>query len=599
MCGIVGEWHLNGPASEGRLRQMLCKIERRGPDDEGLYIKNGLALGHRRLSIIDLSEAAHQPMQMGHLRLVFNGCIYNYRALQTQLNDLGFKPVSEGDTAVILAAYMAWGEACVEHLDGMFAFALWDEMKQSLFVARDRLGIKPLYYSFEQGVFRFASNMQALLATGDLPTDFNPAGLHQQFMLHGVVLAPQTIFKAIHKLTPGTSLTLNAKGELTQRTWWTLHAQRPVKPRSEEEWLDALDASLKNAVKKRLLASDVPVGVLLSGGLDSSLLVAYLAEIEAELGIERPVNTFSIGFEDIGEEYGSEFEYSDQVVARYATAHHKYFIPNDQVLARLPEAVDNMAEPMFGQDAVAFYLLSEQVAQDVKVVMSGQGADEVFGGYFWYPQMAASAQAHPEKPLLEHFAPFYFDRAHEEWLEMIAPQFHPEGQANVSGEKIADLLGAPGADDYLDRVFRLDTTRLITDDPVKRVDNMTMAWGLEARVPFLDYQTVELAMQMPPELKMREGGKYPLKALARGRIPDSVIDRPKGYFPMPALKYVRGEFLDFMRDILTSEACRNRGLYQRAYVEKLLAEPEKHHTRLQGSKLWHMALFEYWLQRNT
>lgn len=596
MCGICGEWRFEGQTSDESIQAMLAEIERRGPDDVGVHRREGLIFGHRRLSIIDLSEGGHQPMNDGSEMMVFNGCIYNYRELMEELKALGQTFNSHSDSEVILRAYQQWGQACVERLDGMFAFAIWDAKANQLFLARDRLGIKPLYYANVDGAFRFASNMQSILAGGGVDKTIDPIALHHQFTLHAVIPAPRTILKSIRKVAPGTTLTINAQGDIQEQIYWTLKAQRPHENVSDEEWIERNRKALKNAVKKRLLASDVPVGVLLSGGLDSSLLVGLLAEVQQDLGDERPLHTFSIGFEDIGEEYGSEFFYSDQVVEQYQTEHHKYHIPNEDVLKRLPEAVACMAEPMFGQDAVAFYLLSEQVAQDVKVVMSGQGADEVYGGYFWYPQMKDAAEQHPEKSAVENFAPFYFDRDHAEWLEMIAPEFHVE---DVTTQWANERLNQPGADEHLDKVLRLDTTALITDDPVKRVDNMTMAWGLEARVPFLDAELVELAMQIPPSLKMQEGGKYPLKAISRGLIPDAVIDRPKGYFPMPALKYVRGEFLDFMRNILNSEACINRGLYQRAYVEKILAAPEQHHTRLQGSKLWHMALLEFWLQTNV
>jgi asparagine synthase (glutamine-hydrolysing) len=340
-------------------------------------------------------------------------------------------------------------------------------------------------------------------------------------------------------------------------------------------------------VQKRLEIADVPVGVLLSGGLDSSLLVALLAEQGA-----RDLHTFSVGFEDTPEEAGSEFEYSDPVAARYETRHHRFRVPNSQVLRRLPEAVDAMAEPMFGQDAVAFYLLAEQVSRDIKVVQSGQGADEVFGGYFWYPRIAADPAGSPADKLRRH----YFDRDHDEYLQLVTDTY---AGPDHTGAWAAERLAEPLADEVIDAVLRLDVTTLIVDDPVKRVDNMTMAWGLEARVPFLDHQLVEAAARCPPALKLRDEGKWPLKAIARGRLPDAVIDRPKGYFPMPALKYVRGEFLDFMRDILESTACRQRGIYRREYVDTLLAAPDQHHTRIQGSKLWHLALLEYWLTRQV
>jgi asparagine synthase (glutamine-hydrolysing) len=267
-------------------------------------------------------------------------------------------------------------------------------------------------------------------------------------------------------------------------------------------------------------------------------------------------------------------------------------VPNKQVLWRLPEAVDAMAEPMFGQDAVAFYLLAEQVSREIKVVQSGQGADEVFAGYFWYPRI----HEEQEGSWLERFRRNYFDRDHGEYLRLVTDAY---GGTDHSSRLIGELLAEPHADEILDAVLRVDVTTLIVDDPVKRVDNMTMAWGLEARVPFLDHQLVELAARCPPELKLREGGKHPLKAMARGLLPDEVIDRPKGYFPMPALKYVRGEFLAMMRDLVNSRACRERGIYRRSYLDMLLDAPDMHHTRIRGNKLWHLALFELWLQRQV
>nr|HPQ95564.1 N-acetylglutaminylglutamine amidotransferase [Thiolinea sp.] len=376
----------------------------------------------------------------------------------------------------------------------------------------------------------------------------------------------------------------HADGRAVLKRYWNLVARRPPAPRSEAEWIEAVHAALQTAVRRRNNIADVPVGVLLSGGLDSSLLVGLLAEI----GIPD-IRTFTIGFDDQPEEKGSEYEYSDAVVDRFQTRHHKFHIPNDQTLLRLPEAVGQMAEPMFGQDAIGFYLLSQQVAQHVKVVQSGQGADEVFGGYFWYPQ--AHADRHPDR--LRRLAPYYFDREHAEMQQMLTSPFHTR---DFTAGLVRELLDSPDAEETLDAVLRADVTTFIVDDPVKRVDNMTMAWGLEARVPFLDHELVELAARMPPELKLRDGGKFVLKQIARGLVPDAVIDRPKGYFPVPALKFVRGEFLDMMRDLLDSRRCRERGLFERAYVERVLAEPEKHLTRIQGSKLWHMAALEMWLQ---
>ena len=594
MCGICGELRFDGRAPEAAtLSRMNEKLARRGPDDEGIYVTGAMGFGHRRLSVIDLSARSHQPMvdeELG-LSLVFNGAIYNYQALRAELIAAGYSFFSEGDTEVIIKAFHHWGERCVERLHGMFAFAIWSEKLQRLFLARDRLGIKPLYYSFTgssqtKNTFRFASNIQALLAAGDVDTDIDPVGLHHQLTLHAVIPAPHTILKGVRKLAPAHTMIIEHDARTEQKKYWHLSATRPAEPKHEIEWTQLIHDALRKAVERRLSVADVPVGVLLSGGLDSSLLVGLLAEA----GV-NDLRTFSIGFEDIAGEAGSEFEYSDAVVERFKTRHQKIHIPNAEVLPHLPDAVRNMAEPMVGQDAVAFYLLAERVSKEVKVVQSGQGADEVFGGYFWYPQMQADTGTD-----LERFRRHYFDRRHSEFRDSVTEAYRGD---DVTSALVERELSKGDADTFLDRVLRFDVTTLIVDDPVKRVDNMTMAWGLEARVPFLDHELVELAMQMPPEMKMKSGGKHILKNISRGLIPDSVIDRPKGYFPMPALKYVRGDFLQFMADILNSEACRKRDVFDRRYVNKLLAEPDQYFTKLQGSKLWHMALLELWLQLNV
>jgi asparagine synthase (glutamine-hydrolysing) len=594
MCGICGELRFDGSIPQlDTLLKMTNNLARRGPDDSGHFIQGAIGLGHRRLSVIDLSARAHQPMvdEVLGLALVFNGTIYNYRELRQQLSSLGYSFQSTGDTEVILKAYAQWSEACVTHLQGMFAFALWDSRQQQLLLARDRLGIKPLYFNQTAQRVRFASTLPALLAAGEVDTQIDAVALHHHLSLHAVVPAPRTLLQGVRKVVPGTTLTFTRQSgkavpyRAVERRYWQLNASRPATPYTEAQWVEALQAELQAAVNSHRLAADVSVGVLLSGGIDSSLLVALLAEN----GNPDKLLTFSIGFEDAPEERGNEFQFSDQIVAHYRTNHYRYIIPNEQVLTRLPEAITAMSEPMVGQDAVAFYLLAEQVAKTVKVVQSGQGADEVFAGYFWYPLMQAAQGTD-----LERFKSLYFDRSHEEFCQATHPDYHGE---DYTSQLIGELLAVAGAETFLDKVLRLDVTTLIVDDPVKRVDNMTMAWGLEARVPYLDHKLVELAASIPPELKLKENGKYPLKAVARKiQLPSAIIDRPKGYFPMPALKYVRGKFLEFMRDILYSDTCQQRQLLQRQYIDKLLMAPERCLTPLQANKLWHLALLETWLQ---
>lgn len=588
MCGICGELRFDhAPPDRDALQRMTTRLARRGPDHEGFFSDGPLAFGHRRLSIIDLSAHADQPMldKTLHLALVFNGTIYNYKELRAELLEMGYEFFSQGDSEVILKAYHAWGKSCVQRFYGMFAFAIYDLRAKSLFLARDRLGIKPLYYSLDGARLRFASTLQALLAGGGIDTSLDAEALHHHFTLHSVVPAPRTILRGVKKLPPAHSMSFSADGEVALTRYWQLDATRPELALSEQDWLTATRNVLRRAVERHRLASDVPVGILLSGGLDSSLLVGLLADHVDEL------NTFSIGFEAVAGEQADEFEYSDLVAKHFNTRHHKFAVANSEVLRHLPAAIAEMSEPMPSYDVTAFYLLGQKVSQEVKVVLAGQGADEVFGGYFWYPRMDATSGTP-----LERFSQHYFDRDHAEYLEMMSDTY---ATPDVTSAWAEEQLRQSGADEFLDQVLRMDVTTLMVDDPVKRVDNMTMAWGLEARVPFLDHELVELAAKMPPALKLKESGKFPLKALARGIVPDAVIDRPKGYFPVPALKYVRGEFLDTMRDILNSEACIQRGVFRREYVAKLLAAPEAHLTRIQGSKLWHLALLEWWLQINV
>jgi len=587
MCGICGQFRFDGEnVSSKSLTSMMSKLARRGPDSNGKWLESNIGFGHQRLSIIDLSSHGNQPMvdDLLKLTLVFNGTIYNYKSLRSQLIGKGYSFFSHSDTEVIIKSYHYWGEDCVKYLDGMFAFCMWDKSNQKLFIARDRIGIKPLYYNLSNKAFTFASNSQALL-TQELDKSVNPIALQQQLSLHGVVPAPNTIINGIQKVKPATVITINTKGLLKEKTYWHPSANRSERNLSDNEYVEKAHELLTAAVTKRMDAADVPIGVLLSGGLDSSLLVALLKEADHE-----DIRTFSIGFEDIDNEAGSEFEYSDQIVSKFETQHQKYVVSNTEVLPRLSEAVMNMAEPMVGQDAVAFYLLSEQVSKHIKVVLSGQGADEAFAGYFWYPRMATE-----KGDEIERFSKHYVDRSHEEYLQAVMPTYQGD---NHTSNWLNKEFAKTGADSFIDKVFRTDITKLIVDDPVKRVDNMTMAWGLEARVPFLDTELVEWALKMPANLKMKQEGKYPLKKIARELLPSSVIDRKKGYFPMPALKHVQGDFLEFMSDILTSSACLNRGVFNQNYVEKVINSPRDYMTALNGSRLWHLALFEFWMQIN-
>ena len=586
MCGICGEVTFGGRSpSEAAVRAMTARLEPRGPDAEGFFAERGVALGHRRLKIIDLTDRARQPMVDDDLGLVvvYNGAIYNFRELRAELESKGYRFFSHGDTEVVLKAYHAWGAHCVERFNGMFAFAVWERDSGRLFLARDRLGIKPLYYVERPDGLRFASTLPALLAAGDVGADIDAVALHHYLTFHAVVPAPRTILSDVKKLPPATRMTIEPEGGRETVRYWNLRFGRDAEEETygREDWTRRLHHALDTAVRRRLLA-DVPVGVLLSGGLDSSLVVGLLAR-----NGQRELNTFSIGFESAGGESGDEFEYSDLVAERFGTRHHRIEVESSRVLPALDGVVAAMSEPMVSHDCVGFYLLSEEVARHVKVVQSGQGADEVFAGYHWYPPLMESRQPAAD------YARVFFDRGHDEYLQSVHRRFATDDH---SFQFVTRHFGAAAAEEPIDQALHLDTTVMLVDDPVKRVDNMTMAWGLEARVPFLDHELVELAARIPAELKVREGGKHVLKEVGRTVIPHEVIDRPKGYFPVPALRYLAGPYLETVRALLDSPVARQRELFDPGYVGALLAAPEDHLTPLRGSKLWQVALLEYWLQ---
>jgi asparagine synthase (glutamine-hydrolysing) len=588
MCGIAGIYHFDGNSPElTRVEAMTRLLSPRGPDASGVLSRDRIALGHRRLKVIDLTDHAQQPMSDPELGIdiVFNGCIYNYPELREALQALGYRFFSTGDTEVVLKALHAWGPQAVEKFNGMFAFAAYERDSGRLLLARDRLGIKPLYVARSEGRIAFASTLPALLAAGGVDTGIDPVALNHYMSFHAVVPAPRTILNGVRKLPPATLRTYGPDGSEESNTFWQLRVGTREEDRGvgEDEWRERLLESLRSAVRRRMV-SDVPVGVLLSGGVDSSLIVGLLAE-QGQAGL----NTFSVGFETVGDEEGDEFRYSDLIAETFATQHHKIRVPTSVLLDNLPATIAAMSEPMVSHDNVGFYLLAQEVSKHLKVVQSGQGADEVFGGYHWYPPMMESAA-----PVDDYLAAFA-DRDFKDYGQVMQTAWVQEDFARAF---IESQFGSGMADSPVDKALHIDTTVMLVDDPVKRVDNMTMAWGLEARVPFLDHELVELAGRIPADLKVREGGKYILKEAARRVIPSEVIDRPKGYFPVPELKYIRGPVYDYVRDTLDSSRARNRGLFDRAWTGRLLDDPDDHITTLQGSKLWQVALLELWLQTN-
>jgi asparagine synthase (glutamine-hydrolysing) len=572
---------------------MAETLSRRGPDGAGAWSQGRVALGHRRLKIIDLSEAGAQPMvdsELG-LAIAWNGCIYNYQQLRDELAGHGYRFFSTSDTEVLLKAYHHWGDRFVDRLYGMFAFAIVERDSGRVLLGRDRLGIKPLYISEDANRIRFASSLPALVAGGGVDTRIDPVALHHYLSFHSVVPPPLTILRGVKKVPPASLIAIEPDGRRTTTTYWTPDFTRHDDRAdwSERDWEDAVLAALRRAVERRLV-SDVPVGCLLSGGVDSSLIVGLLAEA-GQTGLQ----TFSIGFESVNGVAGDEFKYSDIVAQRFGTDHHQIRIDTARMLPALDGAIGAMSEPMVSHDCVAFYLLSQEVAKYVKVVQSGQGADEVFAGYHWYPPMAEPGAASVEGSVASYRAAF-FDRDPDALSGLVTPPYFADG--DPSGRFVTEHFAREGAATGVDRALRLDSMVMLVDDPVKRVDNMTMAWGLEGRVPFLDHELVELAATCPPEYKTAQGGKGVLKEASRRVIPAEVIDRPKGYFPVPALTHLEGPYLDLVRDALSAPAAKERDLFRPEAVDRLLADPNGRLTPLRGNELWQIALLELWLQRH-
>jgi asparagine synthase (glutamine-hydrolysing) len=589
MCGFAGEFATRRSPDQEAVERMAETMGDRGPDGAGAWAQGQVALAHRRLKVIDLSSAGDQPMtdpELG-LTIVFNGCIYNHRELRAELERAGHRFFSSSDSEVILKAHAEWGHRCVERFAGMFAFALFEHDTGRLILARDRLGIKPLYLSERPDALRFASTLPALLAGGGVDTELDPVALHHYLSWHAVVPAPRTILNGVRKLPPATLMVLAPDGKRTTECYWQADFSRRAGQVdwSAEDWAEAVLGALRIAVQRRMV-SDVPVGVLLSGGLDSSLIVGLLAE-HGQPGLA----TFSVGFDGVGDRTGDEFRYSDAIAAEFDTDHHQIHVATSRMLPALDGAIAAMSEPMVSHDAVAFYLLSEEVSRSYKVVQSGQGADEVFAGYSWYPPLMDARGTGADTYQAE-----FFDRSDTEVADTLEPRYrlgHDPSRAFLE-----DHFGRPGADEPVDRALRIDTEIMLVDDPVKRVDNMTMAWGLEARTPFLDHELVELAAACPPELKLASGGKGVLKAAARGVVPDIVIDRPKGYFPVPALSTLEGATLDLIRESFEQPKAKARGLFRPERLDELLAAPNDHLTTLEGSQLWQLALLELWLTRH-
>lgn len=490
MCGIAGEYQFNkNNIPLFNLEKAILKQFNRGPDDGDIYHVDGLALGHRRLKIFDLTNRAAQPMvdhELG-LALVFNGAIYNFLELRKELEEKGYSFTSDSDTEVLLKAYHAWGKRCVSRLYGMFAFAIWEQNSGKLVLARDRSGIKPLYYNtnYSSGL-KFASTLPAIIEFGGINTSIDKVALHYYLTFHAVP-DPLTIISGVKKLPPGSIMTVYPNGKVEQETYWQLNINnaKADHSRKENDWVNDIYETLSLATRRQLTA-DVPVGILLSGGLDSSLLVALAAQIK-----DQEIQTFSIGFESLHREKGDEFFYSELVASQFKTKHRQLFISNKRLADSLGDCVSAMSEPMISHDNIGFYLLSQEVAKYVKVVLSGQSADEIFAGYHWFQSInTKKSQSLQTADLILNTVA---DRSFDEYQQLVDPDFHTNFHA---ASFLCQLCEQNNSSNPIDNLLVFESTFALTNGPLGRVDNMTMAASLEARVPFLDEAVIDLSQSL-------------------------------------------------------------------------------------------------------
>jgi asparagine synthase (glutamine-hydrolysing) len=621
MCGLCGVRSATVPGTSAEVRAMMRTLAHRGPDGEGLHAEKGLALGHRRLSIIDLSERAAEPMtnEDGTLWLVFNGEIYNFRELRKDLEARhSFR--SQGDGEVILHLYEERGDEMVAALEGMFAFALWDARRERMLLARDRAGKKPLFYHDGPRLFAFASEPKALLAHPGVPRELDPQAL-PLFLTHGYVPTPRTFYAGIRSLPPGHRMMLTSAGAEAPEPYWRARFL------GEDRGLDLAEAGarlrelLRAAVGRRLVA-DVPLGAFLSGGLDSSAIVALMAE-----QAEGRVRTFSIGFKD-APAY-DETAYAREVSRRFATEHTE-FVVEPRAMDLLDDLVRFHDAPFGDSSAVPMWLLAEQTRKHVTVALTGDGADEVFAGYMrfwgaalsehvpaWAAQLAAAASRlvpeprdrHSPRRMLKRFAeagPLPLAERYLEWTGVFTGELtrwlQPRWHAAASSELllapyVAHLQGNPGS--TLDRILQLNFETYLPDDLLVKADRMSMAHGLELRSPFLDREVVEFGARLPDRLRIRRGrGKQVLRAAMKDFLPPSVTTRKKMGFGVPLALWFRGDAAAEVHRRLTRP---QSPLFEHVRPEPIAELLSRHEQGREdaSARLFSLLTLESWLRQGT
>ena len=614
MCGIAGMMQTDpdGAVSDAVIHRMCQAIVHRGPDDEGIFVKGGVGLGMRRLSIIDLA-GGHQPLfnEDKTIWIVFNGEIYNFLKLRPELERRGHRFSTHTDTEVIVHLYEEYGAECVHKLRGMFAFALYDERAGRLLLVRDRLGKKPLHYAVQNGTLLFASEMKAILAVRpELAKVHQPALL--QYMYFGYIPDPATAFEPIQKLPPGHLLEFE-KGKVMVRQYWDLPEYGTQDPATEEEVLEELEQRLAEAVRIRLIA-DVPLGAMLSGGTDSSTIVALMARASSQ-----PVKTFSIGFRQAD---FNEAPYARLVAEKFGTDHQELMVEPDLV-DTITQLTAHLEEPFGDSSMLPTYFISCLARKHVKVALSGDGGDEAFAGYDRY---RIHLQDRSFEGVPGWAKRWYREHVHR-WVPYAMPgrnlaysislpwqERYTEGVSFQSFQRemeilSADFVGANGtplklfreyldeapAHDPLSRVLYLDTKTYLPGDILTKVDRMSMATSLEARVPMLDHVFLEWVTALAPRWKMRDGNqKYILRKLAeRVGVPKEVLNRPKQGFSLPLGHWMRHELKDLVQTILLEPRTLQRGYFNPKGVRRMLGE-HFDQRRDHSARLWRLLIFELW-----
>jgi asparagine synthase (glutamine-hydrolysing) len=608
MCGIAGIFDQGGgPMDEQALLDMCAAMMHRGPDEGGVHLAPGVALGMRRLSIIDLSGGS-QPVRNedGTVWVVFNGEIYNFRDLRRELTAAGHVFYTHTDTEVIAHLYEEHGLDCVQHLRGMFGFALWDAKRRQLLVARDRLGVKPLYWTETGGRLIFASELKAILQVPGVERQINWGSLDHLFTFL-TTPSSESIVAGIHKLEPGHVLVASAEKGVSVRRYWAPRFE-PAQDKPESYFVEGVRGLIEESVKLRMI-SDVPLGAFLSGGLDSSAVVANMARLT-----NQPVKTFSIGF---AESDFNELRYARMVAERFGTEHHELVLEPSVV-----EIVEDIAwyldEPFGDSSAIPTYLVSQMASQHVTVVLSGDGGDELFAGYDKYliegreraalPAVARAAlralgSVMPDGMRGRNFVNHHGLDAAERYLDASTlfredqkrRLFTPQAYARVAqGDAQAGARALlPGSGHWLSELQQLDLARALPLDILTKVDRMSMAHSIESREPLLDHKLVEFCGTIPPELQTRNGtGKHVFKQAMRGVLPDEIIDRRKQGFGVPLGHWFRGQLSGFTRDLLLSGPALGRGIFDQAYVLKLIERHERGQDL--GLQLWTLISFELW-----